>query len=175
MVIVVLYLVRLDLLGCGVNILIAPLSASNFFVTSDPFYSGYVKMAYGCLFPGAFVAVVYTGTELFTGNTVTMMMLLFHEGKSVLRDLCRIWTYSLIGNCAGAVFGAFLISFLSGAFDNPEGKAQLFLFYLADGKCSKNFGQNIVLGEEKVLAFLVLRMYMYTSCVCVNAVFRYWM
>lgn len=102
-------------------------------------------MAYGVLFPGAFVAVVYTGTELFTGNTVTMFMLLFNDGRRAVAPMFRIWGVSLIGNLAGAVLGAFLISWASGVFE--EGSSQrLFLFSMTKKKVEHGFGENLILG-----------------------------
>lgn len=106
--------------------------------------TGLAHLAYGVLFPGAFVAVVYTGTELFTGNTVTMIMLVCNDGWRAMHHLVRVWIASCFGNLAGAVFGSFFISYLSGAFQ--KGLARTFLFVMTKSKLEHNFGQALILG-----------------------------
>lgn len=97
----------------------------------------------------------FIGTELFTGNTVTMFMLLFNDGKKALIPLVRIWTISLIGNLAGAIFGAFLITWASGVF--VEGTSQLaFLYSMSYKKIGRTFGENVILGVNINLMFVNL-------------------
>lgn len=106
------------------------------------------KLMYGILFPGAFIAVSFTGTELFTGNTVTMMLFLLNglkKGNRLLRFLAsvRIWMLSLLGNLIGAVIGALILSHLSGVFyEQPQGA---FLNALGEGKVKHGFVPNLVL------------------------------
>lgn len=114
------------------------------FADAPTLSDGLTRLVYGILFPGAFVAVVYTGTELFTGNTVTMVMLLFNEGQTALKDLARVWIFSFFGNLGGATFGAFFFSYLSGVFQNDP--ARKFLHQMASHKLGHGFGQSVVLG-----------------------------
>lgn len=107
------------------------------------------KVAYGSLFPGAFVAVALTGTELFTGNTAVMSIYTLNSlrQKDFMQKLysaISVLVFSLVGNYAGAAFGAYFISFLSKAFSTKTG--QRFLFAMADHKINERFVSNLTLG-----------------------------
>ncbi|CAB11145.2 formate-nitrite transporter [Plasmodium falciparum NF54] len=72
---------------------------------------------YGFTFPIAFMCIICTGSDLFTGNTLAVTMALY-EKKVKLLDYLRVMTISLFGNYVGAVSFAFFVSYLSGAFTN---------------------------------------------------------
>lgn len=125
--------------------------SSLFYFSGNVFSPGLAKGLYGVLFTGAFVAVNYSGSELFTGNTVTMIMYLFHDhpkSSSLSRwkklvDLLRIWIGSFSGNAFGAAFGAFLISWCSGVF--AVGSQYDFLSSMATAKVVRGWVANFVL------------------------------
>lgn len=119
--------------------------ASSLYVTESPIYDGLTRFAAGILFPGAWVAIVYTGSELFTANIVTMFMLWFHEGEAILFvHMLRVWGISFLGNGAAAIAGAFFLTYLSREF--ASGKTQKFLFYITAEKMSRGFGTTLILG-----------------------------
>ncbi|KYO03279.1 putative formate-nitrite transporter [Plasmodium gaboni] len=70
---------------------------------------------YGFTFPIAFMCIICTGSDLFTGNTLAVSIALY-EKKVKLLDYFRVMTISLFGNYVGAVAFAFFVSYLSGAF-----------------------------------------------------------
>ncbi|KNG76961.1 formate/nitrite transporter [Plasmodium falciparum IGH-CR14] len=74
---------------------------------------------YGFTFPIAFMCIICTGSDLFTGNTLAVTMALY-EKKVKLLDYLRVMTISLFGNYVGAVSFAFFVSYLSGAFTNVD-------------------------------------------------------
>ncbi|KOB87037.1 hypothetical protein PFDG_02942 [Plasmodium falciparum Dd2] len=67
----------------------------------------------------AFMCIICTGSDLFTGNTLAVTMALY-EKKVKLLDYLRVMTISLFGNYVGAVSFAFFVSYLSGAFTNVD-------------------------------------------------------
>lgn len=106
------------------------------------------KLIYGILFPGAFIAVALTGTELFTGNTVAMMLFLLNGAKrksglvSALAAI-KVWAMSLIGNFTGAVIGALVLSHASGVF--RSGDPMEFLSAMGKAKIEHGFVSNLSL------------------------------
>ena len=73
------------------------------------------KFLAGLIFPTGLILVLIAGAELFTGNCL-MVMSLF-ERKISLLSLLRSWFTVYIGNLAGGILIAFLIS-RSGLFNN---------------------------------------------------------
>lgn len=71
----------------------------------------------GCVFPAGLALVVFTGTELFTGNNLMFMARL--EGrisaKAMLRNWCAVW----IGNFVGAALVAVAVVY-GGVFAGQE-------------------------------------------------------
>ncbi|KEP59805.1 UNVERIFIED_CONTAM: formate/nitrite transporter protein [Hammondia hammondi] len=84
------------------------------------------KFLYASLFPVAFIAIIFTGAELFTGNTMTMLVCLLERRVTALQ-LCINWICSLVGNWAGALFAAYFLSYLPGVLQDPD-----HLHYLKD-------------------------------------------
>ncbi|EPT29115.1 formate/nitrite transporter protein [Toxoplasma gondii ME49] len=84
------------------------------------------KFLYASLFPVAFIAIIFTGAELFTGNTMTMLVCLLERRVTALQ-LCINWICSLVGNWAGALFAAYFLSYLPGVLQDPD-----HLHYLED-------------------------------------------
>ena len=79
---------------------------------------GNPRLAAGCIFPAGLALVVFTGTELFTGNNLMFMARL--EGRistaSMLRNWCAVW----VGNFLGAALVAFAV-YYGGVFQGQEG------------------------------------------------------
>lgn len=120
--------------------------AAAFYNEVSVYSSGLTRLIYGLTFPAAFMAVSYTGTELYTGNTVAMLLLTLDRGYKKISVLLKVWGVSILGNCAGAVFTGFLISYCSGVFTDAGSQNQKFLFSMAEHKVSYEFGQAMVLG-----------------------------
>lgn len=106
--------------------------AAFFYNPAKPSSAAIQRLAYGILFPGAFVAIAFTGTELFTGNTAAMTMWvlnkfsdnvkhqkhhkMFADFTSTIRPALRVCGVSFLGNFFGAVLGAWLLSYQSNVF-----------------------------------------------------------
>lgn len=120
-------------------------ASSGFFDGTD---SHVAKVVYGLLFPGAFVAVAFTGTELFTGNTAVICLYTLNNFHSkdffkICLRASRVLLISYIGNFIGAVFGAFMLSYLSDTFKNQQ--CADFLNSMADHKTYNGFFPNLLL------------------------------
>lgn len=74
------------------------------------------KFIFASIFPVAFIAIITTGAELFTGNTMTMLICLFERRVTVLQ-LLKNWAGSLIGNWLGTLFSAYFLTYLCCNFD----------------------------------------------------------
>ena len=61
----------------------------------------YIPMINGLSFSIALSFVIFTGTELFTGNNMVMAMGVFNKTVKVM-DMIKIWVMSFIGNYVGA-------------------------------------------------------------------------
>ncbi|KAL8440406.1 hypothetical protein Efla_000294 [Eimeria flavescens] len=94
------------------------------------------KLVYGMLFPVAFIAIIWTGAELFTGNTMTMLVCIL-EKRIKPYHLVVNWAASLFGNWLGALSVAYFLSYLTGALDEKHVAA--FLFSAAKEKTSFSF------------------------------------
>lgn len=94
-------------------------------------------MLYMSLFPFALIGIIWLGAELYTGNTMAMLCALLH---------CRVkwyhliinWLSSMSMNTIGALFVAYLLSYLTGSFSsepqlsyvisNAEGKVKYEIY-----------------------------------------------
>ena len=82
------------------------------------------KLIGGLIFPAGLILVLMAGAELFTGNSLMFMALC--ERKITLTQLLRSWIVVYVGNLAGSVLVAALISW-SGQLSytsrrrNPQG------------------------------------------------------
>ncbi len=66
-----------------------------------------VKIMMGLSFAVALSLVVFTGTDLFTGNNLVMSVAYLKKGVS-FKDLGRVWIASYIGNFIGAIILSFV-------------------------------------------------------------------
>ena len=90
-------------LGFGI-VLVFSLSTA-FFKAQSPA----VNLIMGATFGITLSLVVIAGAELFTGNTMIMLIGLL-SGKTTLVDLLKVWSWSYFGNFLGALLMAFLVS-----------------------------------------------------------------
>ena len=104
---------------------------------------GTAKIIAGLIFPAGLMMVLMAGAELFTGNSLMIMALA--EKKITLLQLLRSWVVVYIGNFAGSVLIAFMISW-SGQLSYTGGLLGGFTLKAAAGKTSLTFTQAFVLG-----------------------------
>ncbi|SCL99373.1 formate-nitrite transporter, putative [Plasmodium chabaudi chabaudi] len=77
--------------------------------------ASFSSFVYGFTFPIAFLCIICTGSDLFTGNTLAVTIALLQK-KIKLLSYIRVMSISLLGNYIGAVSFAFIVSYGSGAF-----------------------------------------------------------
>ncbi len=70
------------------------------------------KLVTGFLFPVGICFISLFGGELFTGNSMCMLIGLWARRVTV-RELCYNWSVVLVSNFAGAVFTVYLFSYLT--------------------------------------------------------------
>lgn len=95
------------------------------------------KFIFAAIFPVAFIAIITTGAELFTGNTMTMLVCLF-ERRVTLLQLLRNWVGSFLGNWMGTLFSAYFLTYLCCHFEKSP-----YIDYLnaiAEHKTSHGWG-----------------------------------
>lgn len=66
-----------------------------------------VKVVMGLSFSVALSLVIFSGTDLFTGNNLVMTVGVLNKGVKT-SDLIRVWIVSYIGNLLGAILLSFL-------------------------------------------------------------------
>ncbi|KAH0482520.1 MAG: hypothetical protein KVP17_003891 [Porospora cf. gigantea B] len=111
------------------------LGAGKTYNPLDPTSYGFASFLYAALFPGAFASIIYTGSDLFTSNTVAMTLNCVedHFSPRSFAQLFRVWGCSFFGNYAGAALYAAIFSYLGGGF--PDESAQWkFLCTLSEHK-----------------------------------------
>lgn len=113
------------------------------------FGSSLSSFVYGFTFPIAFLCIICTGSDLFTGNTMAVTMAVL-QGKVKWMSYLKIMSISLVGNYAGATAAAFAISYGSGAFRDVNNSSLPnhvfeFLRYIAEKKVHHSFIECICL------------------------------
>ena len=101
------------------------------------------KFIGGLIFPVGLMLVLMAGAELFTGNCLMIMALA--ERKITLLQLLRSWIIVYLGNLAGGILIAFLISW-SGQLNYTGGLLGGFTIKAAAGKVTLSFMNAFVLG-----------------------------
>ncbi|MBQ7594378.1 MAG: formate/nitrite transporter family protein [Synergistaceae bacterium] len=101
------------------------------------------KFIGGLIFPTGLILVIMAGAELFTGNCLMIIALV--EKKITLSKLLRSWLIVYLGNLAGGVLVAYLISW-SGQLNYTGGLLGGFTLKAAVGKVSLSFMNAFVLG-----------------------------
>ena len=101
------------------------------------------KFIGGLIFPAGLMLVLMAGAELFTGKSLMIMALA--EKQISLPQLLRSWLIVYLGNLAGSVLVALLISW-SGQLNYTGGLLGGFTVKAAAGKTSLSFTHAFVLG-----------------------------
>ncbi|KAL8441517.1 hypothetical protein Emag_007106 [Eimeria magna] len=101
------------------------------------------KFLYASIFPTAFIAIIFTGAELFTGNTMTMLICLF-ERRITIWHLLINWVGSFLGNWLGALFSAYFLSYLPGGYEQEPMYG--YMCYVQHVKVSYGWGQCFLRG-----------------------------
>ncbi|CDJ45384.1 hypothetical protein ETH_00000875 [Eimeria tenella] len=101
------------------------------------------KFMYAAIFPTAFIAIIFTGAELFTGNTMTMLICLIERRITFLHLLIN-WVGSFLGNWLGALFAAYFLSFLPGGYDQEPLRS--YMCHLQQAKLGYGFGSCFLRG-----------------------------
>eukprot|EP00920_Eleutheroschizon_duboscqi_P011916 GHVT01028483.1.p1 GENE.GHVT01028483.1~~GHVT01028483.1.p1 ORF type:complete len:418 (-),score=52.77 GHVT01028483.1:918-2171(-) len=118
------------------------------------------KLIYAMIFPTAFICIIMTGAELFTGNTMTMLICLF-ERRATFLQLLRVWTCSLVGNFCGALFAAYFLSYLPNSLSSHTYLE--FMYKTATGKTTMGWGETFLRGVGCNM-FVCLAVWFVTAC-----------
>ncbi|EFC45900.1 predicted protein [Naegleria gruberi] len=109
---------------------------------------GLTKLFFSGIFSVGLTLVLLTGSELYTGNTMTLMAALL-RGKINPYDLVRNWTTSLIFNLLGALAVAYFFMYLpTPAHDIEESTRAAYVDYaihFGEKKAFRGFWGNFVL------------------------------
>lgn len=117
------------------------MGAYNLFAKAETYGLG--KALAGAIFGTGLMMVVVAGAELFTGNSLIIMGVL--EKKIRLTSMLRNWFFVYLGNLAGSVLIAYMMS-KSGLFSASAGLLGGMTIKIASGKVSLTFLQAIFLG-----------------------------
>ena len=101
------------------------------------------KFIAGLIFPAGLMLVLMAGAELFTGNC--LMIIAFAEKKISFIKMLRSWLIVYLGNLAGGILIAYLISW-SGQLNYSAGLLGGFTLKAAAGKVMLSFMNAFVLG-----------------------------
>lgn len=101
---------------------------------------GLMKFLGASVFPVGLMLVVFTGSELFTGDTLMTMAVM--DKKISLLQMFRTWILVYLGNLIGSVVLAFAIN-KSGMMTEP---AKELIFNITNAKLSLSFGTAITRG-----------------------------
>ena len=101
------------------------------------------KLIGGLIFPAGLMLVLMAGAELFTGNN--LMIIALAERRITPLELLRSWVIVYLGNLAGGVLVACLVSW-SGQWNYTGGLLGGFTLKAAAGKVILPFVDAVVLG-----------------------------
>lgn len=93
------------------------------------------KILMGLSFSVALSLVIFTGTDLFTGNNLVMTVGYLNKAVS-MKDLTRVWVISYIGNFIGAIILSFIFVY-TGLVD--KGPVMEFFASAAVAKAAPSF------------------------------------
>lgn len=126
-------LLKMIILGMMAGAFIAFGGAASNVVVHGIDNAGVAKMLAGVIFPVGLMLVVFTGSELFTGNCLMIMGALDKKIKvsKMIRNLVIVY----FSNLLGALIMDFLI-FYSGQFDLSSGGLGAYTIKVAIGKTS---------------------------------------
>lgn len=132
------------LAGAYIALVGAAMTMATYNLLSNPETFGLGRVLSGAIFPCALIIIVFTGAELFTGNT--MMLLPLAQRRITLFSMLRNWGIVYTTNFAGAVTVALLIV-LSGQLSIPPGDLLgRMTITIAANKCNFAFYEAFLLG-----------------------------
>lgn len=133
----------------GVGTLLAAVVAGGSGLTQTS--PGIVKFLFGAMFPLGFIAVVLTGSDLFTSDCASGFLSLWQREITFVQ-LIRLWGVSYLFNMIGSLLAAWLFGLQTHLF--PAGDpATIYLVGLATAKVSHPFWMTVTKG---VLANLLV-------------------
>lgn len=148
--------IKLLLMSIMAGVLIAlSCVATNTIAFSVDAGIGTVKMIMGLIFPFGLAMVIFSGSELFTGNC--LMVISIYDRKINFLAMLRNWLIVYLGNFLGSIFIAYVCAYF-GQFDIAGGQLAIFTANIANYKCSLSFLNAFVLGFlcNFLVAFAVL-------------------
>jgi formate/nitrite transporter FocA (FNT family) len=92
---------------------------------------GIHKMIQAAVFPIGLVLIVITGADLFTGNTMVLVVSTLHR-KTTWLDLIISWIVSFFGNLGGCLFFQYILVYYAGLLSNDPYRS--FTMKLAEVK-----------------------------------------
>lgn len=101
---------------------------------------GLMKLLGASVFPVGLMLIVFTGSELFTGDTLMTMGVM--DKKITLPQMLRTWFLVYLGNLVGSIILAFAIN-KAGMITEP---VKELAFGIANGKLGLDFGAAIIRG-----------------------------
>ena len=105
--------------------------------------SGIQKMIQAATFPIGLVLITITGADLFTGNTMTLVVSTLHR-KTTWLHLLTSWTISFFGNLLGCLFFQYLLVYQAGLLSNDPYRS--FAVKFAETKGSTEWHQMFLRG-----------------------------
>ncbi|KAL9653039.1 hypothetical protein ABK040_015553 [Willaertia magna] len=112
---------------------------------------GLQKLLFAAVFPVGFILITLYKAELFTGNTLVVLLGLFHRKKFSWKKLLYDYLHfskNMFLSYVFNVLGAFVTGYLFVYLTQPCCDANWISFIInyAEGKVKKTFGQQILLG-----------------------------
>jgi formate/nitrite transporter len=93
---------------------------------------GIHKMIQAAVFPIGLILIVITGADLFTGNTMTLVVSTLHR-KTTCLNLIISWAISFFGNLAGCLFFQYIFVYYAGLLSNDPYRSFTVKFAEAKG------------------------------------------
>lgn len=138
----------------------ASVIASLFF---DPGASnGTSRAAFSLIFPSALCAILFTGTDLYTGNTMSFTFALYKKHITVLNYFYKLGV-SILGNYIGTVLGAMILAGGTTYFIIDVGSGAPYMTDLALAKTTKPFWK-IMFSAIGCNCFVCLAVWSFYAC-----------
>ncbi|UKJ90812.1 formate/nitrate transporter [Theileria orientalis] len=96
------------------------------------------KAAFAIVFPVALMSILFTGSDLYTGNTMCFTFALFNRKINALTYVLKLMV-SIAGNFLGTCLGALVLTGGTGHFMKDTGPGAEFMMSLARAKTSPPF------------------------------------
>jgi formate/nitrite transporter FocA (FNT family) len=112
---------KLIFLGClagwwvGLGAILAVTIAGGIPVATRNDWPMLPRITTGFLFPVGIFFIILFGGELFTGNSMVMLIGMF-SGRVTIFELCYNWSVVLVSNFCGCVFTVYMFSYLTQLF-----------------------------------------------------------